>query len=77
MRSNPIASPARPDPTFEHWFESWFDTPHYHRLYAGHDRLEAVRFVDRLVEWLHPRAEARVDRTGHAPPALGRHRFEL
>jgi len=81
MRSNPIASPARPDPTFEHWFESWFDTPHYHRLYAGHDRLEAVRFVDRLVEWLHPRAEARMLDLGcgagrHAR-ALADHGFDV
>ena len=36
------------------WFASWFDSPHYHRLYAHHDHAEAARFVDALVNRLRP-----------------------
>jgi len=32
------------------WFASWFDSPHYHRLYAHRDVAEASRFLDRLIE---------------------------
>jgi SAM-dependent methyltransferase len=31
------------------WFDSWFDSEHYQRLYAHRDDGEASRFVDRLV----------------------------
>ena len=37
------------------WFISWFDSPHYHRLYAHRDEIEAVAFVDRLIRRLEPR----------------------
>ena len=30
------------------WFASWFDSPHYHRLYGARDDAEAGRFVDAL-----------------------------
>ena len=36
----PIA-PRRSD-----WFASWFDSSHYHKLYAHRDETEAVRFPD-------------------------------
>jgi SAM-dependent methyltransferase len=32
------------------WFASWFDSPHYHRLYAHRDGGEAAQFIDRLIE---------------------------
>jgi SAM-dependent methyltransferase len=56
------------------WFESWFDTPHYHRLYAHHDQREATAFVDRLVEWLRPSPDARMLDLGSG---AGRHSRSL
>jgi len=32
------------------WFASWFDSSHYHALYAHRSDAEAARFIDRLVE---------------------------
>jgi SAM-dependent methyltransferase len=42
------------------WFESWFDSAHYHRLYAHRDQSEADAFVDRLIDRLGPAAGARM-----------------
>lgn len=36
------------------WFEQWFDTPYYHRLYFERDDLEARQFIHRLVAYLQP-----------------------
>lgn len=36
------------------WFASWFDSAHYHQLYAGRDEAEAAAFLDRLVTQLEP-----------------------
>jgi SAM-dependent methyltransferase len=36
------------------WFESWFDSEYYHMLYNKRDHTEAVNFIKRLVEFLHP-----------------------
>ena len=44
-----VETPARPE-----WFASWFDSAHYHRLYANRDQAEAGAFVDRLIGRLHP-----------------------
>ena len=30
------------------WYASWFDSPHYHRLYGHRSTDEARRFIDRL-----------------------------
>jgi SAM-dependent methyltransferase len=49
------APPRRPE-----WFASWFDSFHYHKLYAHRDDTEAARFLDALVGHLEPRANARV-----------------
>lgn len=35
------------------WFESWFDSPYYHLLYAHRDEEEARSFLSRLSEHLH------------------------
>jgi len=42
------------------WFASWFDSPHYHKLYAHRDETEAARFLDALMARLRPRHGASV-----------------
>jgi 2-polyprenyl-3-methyl-5-hydroxy-6-metoxy-1,4-benzoquinol methylase len=42
------------------WFASWFDSEHYHRLYAHRDEREASRFIDRLIARLRPATGADV-----------------
>ena len=42
------------------WFASWFDSPHYHKLYASRDEEEAARAVDALLGCLRLRPAARV-----------------
>jgi SAM-dependent methyltransferase len=44
-----VTAPHQPE-----WFASWFDSEHYHRLYANRDQHEAAAFVDRLIERLDP-----------------------
>ena len=34
------------------WFAAWFDSVHYHTLYAGRDEAEAAALVDRLMATL-------------------------
>lgn len=36
------------------WFEKWFDSPYYHKLYFEHDEKEAGAFLRRLVDLLQP-----------------------
>jgi len=36
------------------WFASWFDSSHYHQLYAHRDEGEAARFLDALIARLQP-----------------------
>lgn len=36
------------------WFESWFNTPYYHILYAHRNDTEARAFIDLLVQTLAP-----------------------
>lgn len=42
------------------WYEKWFDSPYYHRLYQYRDQEEARQFIDRLLEELQPSPEARM-----------------
>lgn len=56
------------------WFASWFDSPHYHRLYAHRDEAEARRFIDAIVTRLRPRPGARVLDLGCG---AGRHARQL
>jgi SAM-dependent methyltransferase len=42
------------------WFASWFDSEHYHRLYAHRDDREAGPFIDRLIARLRPAVGADV-----------------
>lgn len=51
---------VQPEIQRSEWFASWFDSFHYHKLYAHRDDTEAARFLDALIARLGPRAEARV-----------------
>lgn len=42
------------------WFESWFDSAHYHKLYGYRDAAEASEFVDELIRRLRPRPASAV-----------------
>ena len=42
------------------WFVSWFDSVHYHKLYAHRDEAEAARFLDEPIARLRPGRGARV-----------------
>ena len=42
------------------WFAAWFDSAHYHRLYAHRDTNEAADLVDAIVERLAPPAGAAI-----------------
>jgi len=42
------------------WFATWFDSPHYHKLYAHRDEQEAAGFIDRLIDRLQPAPGAAV-----------------
>jgi SAM-dependent methyltransferase len=41
------------------WFAAWFDSVHYHKLYAHRDDGEAARFLDALTTRLRPGSGAR------------------
>jgi SAM-dependent methyltransferase len=53
MESALVEQPAGSD---AQWFASWFDSVHYHKLYAHRDAAEAARFVEALVARLKPPA---------------------
>ncbi len=36
----------------EEWYETWFDTPHYHILYKNRNYLEAEKFISNLLNYL-------------------------
>jgi SAM-dependent methyltransferase len=42
------------------WFASWFDSAHYHRLYAHRSDAEAARFIDALIDRGHLTARSNV-----------------
>ena len=56
------------------WFASWFDSPHYHRLYAHRNENEAAGFIDALIAGLRPRDGSRVLDLGCG---AGRHARQL
>jgi SAM-dependent methyltransferase len=41
-------------PTHPEWFEQWFDSPYYHKLYFDRDEIEASDFINRLLDLLNP-----------------------
>jgi len=40
------------------WFKDWFNSPYYHLLYNNRDDREAAAFIDKLLTYLHPVADA-------------------
>jgi SAM-dependent methyltransferase len=36
------------------WFENWFDSPYYHKLYFDRDEEEASLFIKNLIAYLNP-----------------------
>ena len=42
------------------WFKDWFNSPYYHQLYFNRDVAEAVAFINKLIDHLHPPANARI-----------------
>ena len=54
------ATAVRATTRHSEWFESWFDSSHYHKLYAYRDDTEAARFLDELMARLEPHRGARV-----------------
>lgn len=46
--------------TPKEWFESWFDTHYYHILYKHRDDTEAHYFIDNLLDFLQPAADAHI-----------------
>lgn len=51
--------PEQNDNVRTDWFESWFDSPYYHSLYANRNDEEAAFFLDHLVDFLQPGGSAR------------------
>jgi SAM-dependent methyltransferase len=56
------------------WFESWFDTTYYHTLYQHRDDSEAQLFIDRLIDFLQPKKDAKIL---DLACGKGRHAFHL
>lgn len=42
------------------WFEQWFDTPYYHKLYFQRDESEARDFIHKLIGHLNPAEQSRM-----------------
>jgi len=42
------------------WFEEWFNTSYYHTLYKNRDEQEAIRFIDRLCEFLEIKPKSKI-----------------
>jgi len=42
------------------WFADWFDSNYYHILYQNRDLEEASSFIDRLIDFLDPKPNARM-----------------
>ena len=42
------------------WFEQWFDSSFYHKLYANRDEKEAADFIDELINELQPPPKCRI-----------------
>ncbi|MCF6405577.1 methyltransferase domain-containing protein [Chitinophaga filiformis] len=40
------------------WFKDWFNSPYYHLLYDNRDNAEAATFIDKLLNYLRPTANA-------------------
>ncbi|MEN8186650.1 MAG: class I SAM-dependent methyltransferase [Bacteroidota bacterium] len=56
------------------WFEKWFDTPFYHKLYDHRNEEEAKLFIDNLINFLQLK---RGDKILDLPCGKGRHAVYL
>lgn len=56
------------------WYESWFGTPYYHKLYADRDDLEAALFMKKLTDFLQLSPKSKVL---DMPCGKGRHALQL
>jgi SAM-dependent methyltransferase len=55
-----LTTADRPITRGPEWFASWFDSVHYHRLYAHRDETEAAGFIDELIRRIRPADHADV-----------------
>ena len=55
-----LTTTVQSSPERSEWFASWFDSAHYHKLYAYRDDTEAARFLDQLIARLRPPRRAKV-----------------
>lgn len=42
------------------WFSTWFDSPYYHILYQDRNVQEAQAFLNKLLNYLHPKPHQRI-----------------
>lgn len=42
----------------KYWYKDWFNSPYYHLLYNNRDEREAAAFIDKLLAYLQPPADA-------------------
>lgn len=42
------------------WFETWFNSPYYHKLYQNRNEDDASRLIDNLFEYLKPEADSKI-----------------
>ncbi|MEY4926226.1 MAG: hypothetical protein RI894_662 [Bacteroidota bacterium] len=42
------------------WFKDWFDSHYYHLLYNNRNEVEAAAFIDKLLDFLHPKTPSRM-----------------
>jgi SAM-dependent methyltransferase len=40
------------------WFQQWFDSAHYHKLYANRNDREAEAFINELIYYLQPKSNS-------------------
>ncbi|KAA9040712.1 class I SAM-dependent methyltransferase [Ginsengibacter hankyongi] len=40
------------------WFKDWFNSPYYHQLYFKRDKVEATKFINKLIEHLKAAKES-------------------
>jgi len=42
------------------WYEGWFNSPFYHKLYFERDEQEAKAFIEKLIHHLEPAPKSRM-----------------
>ena len=44
----------------QEWFKDWFNSPYYHLLYKNRDEVEAMAFIQRLINHLKPEPKSKL-----------------